>query len=232
METSKLILNWTEYEFAAEWGWGWQPWADTICYYQFDNNLNDSSWNGRNLSMSTGSFTYWTESGWAKYVYMPIWAWSDYWSETINYSNTTVSFWRKWTSSSPTSWASAFLDIWASWSGLYLRGIRNIDISWWNWGSTYNYSIWTNRHYYVITHDDQWNIKIYLDGNTTPVHTDTTNIVGNYNIRFRLNQIGDTSSSQYSNDGYLSELIWESKIWTADEVAAFFNSTKSLYWIS
>ena len=45
----------------------WKPWANTIAYYKFDWNLNDSSGNNRNLSMYTGSFSYWTLSSWQPY---------------------------------------------------------------------------------------------------------------------------------------------------------------------
>jgi len=37
-----------------------EPWANTVAYYKFDWNLNDSSGNNRNMALSRGSVTYWT----------------------------------------------------------------------------------------------------------------------------------------------------------------------------
>ena len=44
----------------------WQPWANTLCYYTFDNTLADASWNHANASnvsscTFTGAYTWSTK---------------------------------------------------------------------------------------------------------------------------------------------------------------------------
>ena len=41
----------------------WKPWANTLAYYKFEWNLNDSSGNGRNASILNWSASYQTV-GW------------------------------------------------------------------------------------------------------------------------------------------------------------------------
>ena len=41
---------------------GWQPWANTLCYYPFDTDYSDQSWNGYNLT-NRWATTIWTKWG-------------------------------------------------------------------------------------------------------------------------------------------------------------------------
>lgn len=204
---------------------GWKPWANTIAYYKFDWNLNDSSGNNRNLSMSTWTFTYWTESWGGKYVYMDRNSWSNYWEDSINYNNTTLAFWRKGTSSSPTSWATAFIEIWSASDQSYIRCQQNIQFA---YRPNLTYSAGTSWHHYVLVSQTS-TCDLYVDW--VKVNSWTAARTWTKTTRFRLNQVADTNSSTYSNDWYLWELIRESKEWTADEILAYYNNIKSNYWL-
>ena len=60
--TSKLILNWEEYQFAAPEQW-WQPWANTLCYFSLNGTADDSSSNQYTWTWS-GNENYETLSSW------------------------------------------------------------------------------------------------------------------------------------------------------------------------
>ena len=47
--------------------YGWKPWSNTIAYWEFDWNLNDSSGNWYNLTATSSSYSYWDLQEW-KYV--------------------------------------------------------------------------------------------------------------------------------------------------------------------
>jgi hypothetical protein len=207
-------------------GW-WQPWANTIAYYEFNNNLNDSSGNSHDMTMRTWSFTYWTENSWAKYVYMPRDAWTNYWTYSLSYNDTTLSFWRKWTANS--SSASVFLEIWYN-PYLYARLSQNVHVEA-NRFDGWTYAAWTTRHYYTIVYENG-TMYIYMDGVLVNSWVPQWDLDTTRNVRFVLNQIWDTNSQNYTNEWYLSELIWESKAWTAQEISDYFNQTKANYWIS
>jgi len=101
---------------------GWKPWANTIAYYKFDWNLNDSSGNNHNFSGTNMTVTYWTLSWWAKYIHFPNWAWANTQSwMPYSTSSYTINFWvKKWDSNDGT-----FLDfqVWTSgvnyWNRIY-----------------------------------------------------------------------------------------------------------------
>lgn len=230
------ILNMVYY--AAEWGGGWQPWADTLLYYDFEH----TSWTTETDVVGNYNWTYnstptiWTLSSgkkyfdteWNKYCY------TNSVISNLNYNNCTVNVWlyiqnfnsksrfgqTRW--NTPNGQWTIFLEDNSSWFQCCLWPTSN-----WIWWLSKTYLTgWTNL---VLTND--WTtFKVYSNGT----------------------QIGTKSSASWSwsrklyiwvATAYWWELaaIWdtrfgsmiiENKVWTQQDITDYFNSTKSNYWIS
>ena len=255
METSKLILNWTEYYFTddntqANWihkimlngntynikqyVWWWQPWADTVAYYKLEQDLNDYSWN--NLNLTPASTVTYSSLASGKNVC--------FFNDSASISSfpaltgdITVVLWVK--NKSNYTWYNWVWYIlkWNSWDD---AGCTALVFSWnsqsnglrwqptWSLISRPTVFTDTNWHLIICTYNkNTQDSNVYLDGNTIPL------------INFTNTSSASPSASvfylcKYSSqkDTYLSDVIIESKVWTADEISAHFNSTKSLYGIS
>ena len=202
----------------------WTPWANTVAYYEFDWNLNDSSGNNKNLSLYSWTASYWTTSGGAKYINFPNTCWTTYWEDTISYGGTTLSFWYKWNSGYD---AKPIIEIWASGYDIYGRISGDVTFEYFTSWPFPSYSAWSNWHYYTVVRDGNNNSKIYVDwqlvanGNWTWSWTRA--------VRFRFNQYGDSNTSSNCNTWNLSEVIFESRDRTVTELQHYYNLTKSNY---
>lgn len=233
--TSKLILNWEEYQFAAPSGW-WQPWANTIAYYPLDatNQLNDMSWNGYTL----------TNNAW--YTFGTYW-WVSCVSMTWNYDNSYLN------SSSVPVWNTRTALAWiyctraqaanqwvvCTWTNY------STDIIWmWVWNSKGCVSdrytadtYWTTNiinawHLIALTWVSGSWIKLYIDGvleTTSPNYTRSS--WTGFTIGSKTYTSGGSPWSE-PYKGYISEVIFENKEWSAQEMSDYYNQTKSLYGIS
>jgi hypothetical protein len=204
-----------------------KPSSDTICYYKFDWNLNDSSSNGRNLSIYSWTPTYWTESWWGRYIFFPLDCWTNYWEANIPYNQTTLSFFCKGTSSSRSG--KPLIEAWAQWYDVYCRASGNILFEY-RVNPNVSYSAGTWWHYYTIVTDNNNKAKVYIDWqyywwNTTGLWSWPKT------IRFRFNQYWDTNTASNCNTGYLWEVILEHKEWSATYISNYFNIMRSDYWI-
>ncbi len=206
----------------------WAPWKNTVAYYKFDWNLNDSSGNSRNLSVGWGTVSYWTESWGGKYIYFNSWAYTNNISMPYKSDGYTINLWGKYV-----SWNKYLLDFQPStsanqWNRFQYLSSTSLYIGRW-WGITVpNMSLWYNMVIINLNNKSNlymnWEYKWYADLWTR----DTT---AQY---FRLNSVWYTVSS-YSNyawPNYMSNLIIENTARTPEQVAWYYNQTKSLYWIS
>ena len=252
MNTSKIILNWDEYNFAAwtPWVWTnkyidkyylnwteykikfenwWQPWANTIAYYPLDstNTVNDLSWNNHTL---TASWTYSFDSLavhfstiWDNYLIC-----SDVAVITIANNMT----WQCWVkaddnSSKPCFWVmSAVTDCWwnATWNEA--SGAYRMECLAWSYSADSDVWDWTTWHLYTVVLAN-WVFTLYIDC----VPTATANNWWTYaqTLYLKINKIWWMTNrwkAQYS------KFIIEDKGWTTDEMTAYYNQTKSLYGIS
>ncbi len=218
----------------------WTPWSNTVAYYKFDWNMNDSSWNNRNLSVAQWTFTYWTLSQWAKYIQTNFNSYSSQISSfPLNSNSATISFWMSfvnWTAwnwnTSSTYWATVFDLMWSN-------GLIRPCLSWWyNDGYlTYWFCYLDVTNHYVPSVSESWHLyTIVLNWWTASIYMDWvlwktwTYPVNNW-YSFRLNTVDwdSTQRRQYSSRDKLSELIFENKQWTAQEVQDYYNKTKSNY---
>lgn len=210
----------------AGWG-GWQPGVNTVLYYEFDWNLNDSSWNNRNQSVWVWSFTYWDTWFGAKYVQTALN--SSTWRISIPYNFTayTVNVWLKvpnrnsnWIWLDFHSWNNYFTRIASDWNKLY-------------W-------IVSNANYFTIPDFDKWyNVCVIEENKITYLYVNWNLITqsnANYNTttaNFTINTAWDYPSSQNFAWIYqFSNLIAENKARTVQEISDYYNSTKWDYWIS
>lgn len=231
---TKLMLNWEEYlirEYKP-----WQPSEYTIWYRPLEEDLNDYSWNNNNFSLKTWTISYWTESGGGKYAYFN-------WSTWTNYLNLSADFSKPFTISlylNPrqdyTNNNHVVVDLWST-GYLAMRTMvlntcfqiseKIIDNHFLSCSTSLQ-----NWHYITMVWDGT---NLYLYHNGVLAWTDTIHTSAKYSgtVRFSIAQVWDTNSSNFASDIYLAKLIYEKeKWWTANEVSAYFNQTKSLYWIS
>ena len=207
------------------------PWANTIAYYKFDWNLNDSSGNNRNLSIAAGTFTYGTESWWAKYVYMPKDSYTNnYTSMPYNSASYNISLWAKRVWSIPTWWIvvdfhngnNYFPRVVLTESSIALVVSRTTPFP-----SGFNTAQW---HYYCLSISNN-SATCYIDW--AYYWTGALNSYNNNLPYFRINTAWYAGDYPYqSRDGNLSELIIENAPRTAQEISDYYNATKADYWIS
>ena len=214
----------------------WKPWANTLVYYNINDNdtsttIYDLSWNNNNLSWTT--ITYWTDAT----VWKVFTAWRPS-SSIINFGNEfTFISWAYYTAAtgcifSNGAWASSFAS--------------NSLFAWYNtnkmtgfvWGNTTNPAKWiisqsdipTNQWVmYAYTRDSSWNLKIYLNATLDNTTTIATNPVYPSWTTFMFWWWWGWGNDM---NGKIKTLIWENRTWTADEIAKYYNQTKSKYWIS
>lgn len=211
---------------------GYYPWANTLAYYKFDWNLNDSSGNGRNLSLAWWSVTYWAESQWGKYAYMDSSTYTNnYASMPYNSTNYTINRWYK--------------RVWSvSWNYWIIADFHT--------GNNYfprlkvqNSAIWfiVSRSDVSASGTDSWNNYCISISNWTATCYRNWTQVASYSVNsfswnlqyFRLNTVWYQNMWYYYNYtgiGRLSEFILENKARAAQEVADYYNSTKWNYWLT
>lgn len=206
--------------------WWWQPWPDTLCYYEFDNDLTDSSWNGHDLPTLAWTVTYWADSWWWKYAYFNTTTWSNHYQgfPSIDVSTLTVSYW--WKPKQIFSWWNPItLSLLDSNSNIILAPVRSVDFRWISW-----FTATVDTWYHLVMVIWWWVQKVYVNWQylTEWVQTYTWTL----STTFTINNAWDTNSSSFANDNYISELIIETKSWSAQDVSDYYNQTKALYWIS
>lgn len=210
----------------------WQPWANTVAYYKLETDGNDYSWNWNNWQ--SWNVTYGTWSGkqcahfngnWNCGISLPA-LWS--------FSNLTMSVWVK-TSRSQAS--TATVAILAPTSDNKNIGIQmnsgTITLSRWDGSNAYDTTdwSWTNnvRHNIIATYNSSW-AKLYVDWVYIWQNTASTSVVSEaYTSRIGSN---DNQQDSFAYYGYASELIIENVVWSATDVANYYNDNKANYWIS
>ena len=205
---------------------GWQPGANTVAYYKFDNNLNDSSGNWFNLSMGSGSMTYWTTSWWATY-------WTFTWSNWTNTLTTTGSHWTTYTLS---CWLNTLSNYWWNYQNIMVELFytNDIDIRLMNWrskiscydtnltGSSISLNTWYNA---VVTRN--WStLQLYI--NWVYQNSWTWNTSASFPLRITL-WSKDAPWANWAWQWQRSEVIIEDKVRTAQEISDYYNLTKTDY---
>ena len=218
--------------WATWWGGWWQPGENTIVYYPLTENANDYSGNGYNATNYEGTFStqnwcyLWTITSRLELPSMTIW-------QTF-----TISAWLKLPNWQPT-WDKEF-DIYYDWSGSY-RNILYRCNAWWidcyTWynrtshnAKTVSVAFWTWWDNIILS--KTWtSYSIYLNGNLLGTFSSAYNV----SIPWWSNSINiwhvSYSTSSSSAFWYVKDYIIEDKSRTVQEVADYYNQTKSNYWL-
>lgn len=200
----------------------WQPWANTLAYWKFDDNLSDSSGNNNNAT-----YYYWTAISYDTWL---VWESAVFWptilttplNTTLFNSEFTLSFcvyitaiassnvirllwWQNWYTAIQYEW-------WFSWLQRYDNTMGRTG---WSWTPSLN--TW---HHIVITGDGVNPLVCYINGNVATVD--------NYNYSYsnssRTLWIGNSEGTgDVANwlQWRFDEFIIENKMWTASDVARY-----------
>ena len=223
--------NWVEKQIRPVW---WQPWANTIAYYPLTADTNDHSWNNRNLTNSWVTFV--NNIWWAT---VPVWYYN--WSSNTSRSWDvqlsawyTISWWSKVNSSSNVWIMLDLRNEVQQGQGVNLWRCYQNNISFFQQKSSsseesYTESLTSNWTYWCITRTGSvW--SIYKNWNTTPVKQATlSNQINTSNSKLWVWCRHQTLTDNLN--WYISEMIIENKVRTAQEISDYYNQTKWNYWL-
>lgn len=214
----------------------WKPWANTVAYYPLKTDFNDASGNSRNLTNTNTSIS--TQS-WVDCVYFNgsnsylTYSWYELWNTAR-----TINLWCydvRPNSSSDNQWIihiwNTALNMWLWWS-LWLQFTNATTLRTSDWqnssseSQTTTISLWWNN---IVVTQQTTTVKLYLNWvlkftiTNYPSQTNAPNW-------WRLWASCRTNPWQYLK-WYLSNVVLENKVRTAQEIADYYNQTKSNYWL-
>ena len=218
----------------------WTPWANTLFYYNIDDNdtasiLYDKTWNLNmtwnaaptySIDSKVGRYVHWFSTSVfakaSKYVDFG----TEYTMSCLVYFDSSWTWWvlfSQWESSSFVP--DKTLEFWDL--AVFFRTTR------WNPASVYtDANPWVNKwSVYTFVCSQTWNYrKIYVNWVeiATDTYLNTTTLDGAYPSIWVWSQRTLNAPMLW----YMKNLLWENKAWTAQEVLDYYNSIKSLYWIS
>lgn len=174
---------------------GRQPWANCVAYYPLEDDFNDYSWNGYNLTNSW--LVLGTTSDWYKWAYIGTGNHAD--TNGFNYPYTwnwqttwTIAFWLWCNTLTEGSWSIAILSEWAT----------NNNANAWIWYTTYDYPDWW-LWYFWIWDTFSWSTMRPLDW---------VNMMDANNMHSYVITINSTTFSMYK-DWVLAVSAWISWAW-------------------
>lgn len=216
--------------------------SDTIAYYPLDWDSKDYSWNNRHLTTVTNVDFSSTLSSWQKVAYFN---WSNSQLQGLNMMSITtdtltlsmwlmktrnhtsheifqeISYWT-WNNDfriqTKSTSSSVVGNIWFNWR----FGSNNTAVGWYN-NTWYANNLW--RHI-VLVGTTSW-MKLYQNGKELPITYDTSNT-------WWLSLKEFTTITLWWRDWvfwqwYISEVIFEKRWWTLEDILGYFNWKKSLY---
>ena len=212
----------------------WHPWADTIAYYKFDWNLNDSSGNWHNLTnswtISYSTSPYAVNLTTSNYLYFNN-------SDAFNH-DWTFNTWAYITARNKDNDASVLMCQWTGSQNSMIFCCINYQwkLFFWFYGNDHTWTITSSLDQWVnVCYTYNYATKTYkayinwikdIDGTKTTQYT-----VASWNL-YAWALANDPSALNYRVQWKLSEYIIENKARTAQEIADYYNRTKSLYGIS
>ena len=216
------------------------PNQNTIVYYDFENTLNDKSWNSHNASINSWNPTY--ENIWSINVinlsgkYLSTWL-----NTTLFNSSFTFSMWinfKQLWSLNTVAWDINGDTWWNLW-------FQYESSNWWLWWNTVgNRSAGWKRLIYNKPFQAQtwYNLTLVWSGSADPtLYVDWSKVTrstswpsGFITLTSHAFYIGvayDTVSTRKNKNKY-SDIFIENVQWTDQDVAAYYEKTKVNYWIS
>ena len=201
-------------------GW-WEPWVNTIAYYPFGNDQLDATWN---TTLSTQA-----------------WVQDTIWFRFTRDQNNSISV--NWTNVSSGRWVSFYAK---AYGRVWKFGAYMISVPiWWvvyyyientswfpymysiqyrSWQSSWGQSSWR----YPISNDTRYHFAYWIDTSDNI----TFYLNGVQQANFQISWYATDPCALWTNiDFTISEFILEDKARTAEEIQAYYNQTKSKYWI-
>ena len=220
--------NGTEKQIRPAW---WTPWANTMCYYSFDNTLADGAWRYNN---ATNTWTTFTTVGNRKvlnitsntYVTLPI---SDRWNLF------TILFWFNTTDSKKWLWWPSYSAQDYPWTMEFVDDNYMSIQYWWNYATrreAYNTTNFRDGNWHLIsfTSNNNQNWIVWVDTNFTTSYKN--NNTTNYYFWWGSITLGRRAPSDASSiTAKMGDFIIENKERTAQEVSDYYNQTKWNYWL-
>ena len=201
---------------------GWEPWDNTLAYYPLSSDFNDASWNWYNL---TNTWATITTKAWVDCAY---YNWSSYStnSSVPNWTSRTLSAW-VYIETNKSSNMGVICTWDTDWSFVWLW------IYSWKWYITDRWThdqVWTisvlNWWHLITATISNWsNMILYTDWVQNASYTFSRGAWNSITIGAR------TWSWTEKLTWYVSNVIVEDKARTADEITAYYNLTKSNYWL-
>ena len=222
---------------------GWQPWVNTLAYWRFNNDLTDEM---GNMTASWSYVSYWTigtnhyvqntSSGfnWAIAV---TWDWlaeigSWDWAVSMYvYVPTTSStrqpylFGEWYDGASPRPWITV----------RYFWNTRKFHVETADWVKASTSSAYSQEaRYNVVATRVSWTVYLYVNWELaiTPYTYTYDYSTGSSHTFFLMNRTWWIEWTWGVSGARLSEVIYEKQGWSSQNVIAYFNQTKSIYWIS
>ena len=232
--------------------YGWKPGENTLFYYEFENNFNDSS--GKWNNITTTSWVWYTTQWWqyvanltdgTGYIRIPsIQNSIGTWDFTVSFrlypkqpwyyswNSYPMIFWMT-VDISPYPWPNIFFDPFSVnwlWDKVIWRTASNNQTG----GSKTASSLYNWWHHFVMTRNS-WTVACYIDWqqdviwNSDTISFPTTNEYAY--MWFALFAYNGNRQSWRNTWVMWDKLILESKWWSAQEVSDYYNQTKSNYWL-
>ena len=211
------------------------PWANTIAYYPLTSSTTtqDKSWNNRNLTNN------WTQFGTYAGVNCAYFSNSQskklYWNLPLTWNSAfTINVWlyRLWYVD--VVWSQIFL-LWPINTAGYCLGLslewNTWEYKYYTWGSDQKTSLVcpTNKWEMVTLTNDTSKVHLYVNGTLIKEWALTFNVNTTDFTIWAWNVIRNSNYQPFY--WYMSELIAESAVWTANQIQWYYNNTKSNYWL-
>lgn len=205
------------------WGW-WEPWANTLFYYKFDDSLlNEATW-----TVDASFYGSW----W----YVTMWD-----GKSADLSNAavavstklpdifTLSFYWYYNSFPWFNWIYGTSSTGSSWIHIQIEGSDKINIyNYWTmqWTTINIWTLNTNQWYYFTLVRDSWVITVYI--NWQSKGTITTGWNNSTTLQYYLWYSYNTT--RYAH-WYIDNAIMESVARSQQDITNYFNQTKWDYWL-
>lgn len=207
-------------------GYVWTPWANTLAYFPFNDDLLDHSWNW--VTLSNTSYLSKQALGY-KWQFSQGNTWNNIYAKFTDWNAKFISIWYNVISS---SWNSGILGLEKYWYVAYNPTHWNSSISWKivvfaNSSRT----IWASVAWMSF---NAWHhLTIWFDGSKILISKDGEQVTlynwSGYNFWNGVNIVGGGNNTNLQC--LVSEFICESECWSAAEISNYYNQTKSSYWL-
>lgn len=204
----------------------WQPWANTIAYFPFKEDALDEI-GSRSLTINNCTISDWVMNINSQASYMLLSS-SIWWSQitgSVWYYYWALSTWWGWNTLFAKNWwdyhhilMPATTSGWTVWNIGFFKKTRypsSKTLELWKWYHIVFVKNWTNEKIYV-------NAELVLDSNSSfDNNSQPLWIIANYTA---------SSWNQWAQ-WKMSELFFEDKLRTVQEISDYYNQTKANYWL-